>query len=78
MAWFGKKGKEAKGKVAPSGGLSFNRVQVVSKPEILEKLLKGIKEEVVETDVARDKLKAASLVSFTCSLRSATNPFLAP
>lgn len=63
MAWFGKKGKEAKGKVAPSGGLSFNRVQVVSKPEILEKLLKGIKEEVVETDVARDKLKAASLVS---------------
>lgn len=66
MNLFGKKKqKEApKGKPAQgSGKLSFNRVQIFSKPEALNTLLKGLKEQTVTADVSRQKLKAASLVS---------------
>jgi hypothetical protein len=58
-----KKAKETKSSSSGGGGLSFSRVQVVSKPEVVGKLLKGIKEQTIEADVARQKLKAASLVS---------------
>ena len=62
MALFGGKKKAAK-KAKKSKGINFGRVQVFSKPEILGALLKGLKEQQVQSQVARLKLKAASLVS---------------
>ena len=62
MALFGGKKKTAqKAKKAP--GINFSRVQVFSKAEILNALLKGLKDQQVQSQVARLKLKAASLVS---------------
>ncbi len=60
-----KKSKEIKkGKPAQASPASaFNRVQVVSKPETLSGLLKGLREETVTSEVSRQKLKAASLIS---------------
>ena len=61
MALFGgKKKAPAKAKKQP---VNWGRVQVFSKPELLGALLKGLKEQQVQSDVARLKLKAASLVS---------------
>ena len=64
---FGNK-KKAKAAPKPSApralsGPNFNQVQVISKPEILDTLLKGVKEETLQAQVSRQKLKAASLVS---------------
>ncbi|MDP6780083.1 MAG: hypothetical protein QGI83_25235 [Candidatus Latescibacteria bacterium] len=66
MNLFGskKKVKEAKKAANPASGASaFNTVKVVSKPEVLNVLMQGLKEEQVEAEVSRQKLKAASLVS---------------
>ena len=65
MNLFGgkKKATETKPSAPGGGGISFSRVQVVSKPEIVGKLLRGIKEQTIESDVSRQKLKAASMVS---------------
>jgi hypothetical protein len=66
MNLFGKSKPKGKtnGKSAPAPKTNpFTRVQVVSKPEVLNKILKGIKEQTVTGDVSRIKLKAASLVS---------------
>jgi len=60
---FGGKKKEAAKKVASSTKPKFDRIQVVSKPQILNMLLKGVREENVGASVSRIKLKAASLVS---------------
>ena len=63
MNLFGSK-KKAKAKKAPSSSKpNFNRVQVLSKPEVLNVVLKGLRDGNVSTDVSRLKLKAASLVS---------------
>ena len=42
--------------------INFSRVQVFSKAEVLNALLKGLKDQQVQSSVARLKLKAASLV----------------
>ncbi|MFT5366844.1 MAG: hypothetical protein ACI8V2_001794 [Candidatus Latescibacterota bacterium] len=60
---FGGKKKEVAKTAAPSSKPNFTRIQVVSKPEILNSLLKGVREESVTAQVSRIKLKAASLVS---------------
>jgi hypothetical protein len=62
MALFGAK-KKAPKKTKKASGINFSRVQVFSKPEALNALLKGLKEQQVQSNVARIKLKAASLVS---------------
>ncbi len=59
MALFGGKKKAPK----KAAGINFSRVQVFSKAEALNALLKGLKEQQVQSNVARLKLKAASLVS---------------
>ncbi|MGA1200094.1 MAG: hypothetical protein ACO36I_26650, partial [Candidatus Latescibacterota bacterium] len=59
---FGGKKKEAT-PTAASAKPNFSRIQVVSKPPILNMLLKGVREENVTANVSRIKLKAASLVS---------------
>jgi hypothetical protein len=59
---FGGKKKEA-APTAASAKPNFSRIQVVSKPPILNMLLKGVREENVTANVSRIKLKAASLVS---------------
>lgn len=53
--------KSSRGKA--SGTLSFNRIQVLSKLDDLDFLLKVVKEDPVSAEVSRQKLKAASLVS---------------
>lgn len=72
MNLFGKSKPKAKakgkgktnGKTAPPAKVNpFSRVQVISKPEMLNRVLKGIKEQAVMGAVSRIKLKAASLVS---------------
>lgn len=60
---FGGKKKEVAKKAATSSKPKFDRIQVVSKPQILNMLLKGVREENVSASVSRIKLKAASLVS---------------
>jgi len=62
MALFGGK-KKAPQKAKKAAAVNFSRVQVFSKPEILGALLKGLKEQQVQSAVARLKLKAASMVS---------------
>ena len=62
MALFGGKKKEPK-KAKKAAAVNFSRVQVFGKPEILGALLKGLKEQQVQSAVARLKLKAASMVS---------------
>jgi len=42
---------------------NFDRTQVISKPELLNMVLKGVRDEAITTQVSRQKLKAASLVS---------------
>ncbi|MCZ6635644.1 MAG: hypothetical protein O7G87_19785 [bacterium] len=65
MNLFGgkKKVKAAAAAKTQSSKPNFSRIQVVSKVEILNTLLKGVREETVTTQVSRLKLKAASLVS---------------
>ena len=50
MNLFGgkKKAKEAKPSASGGGGISFSRVQVVSKPEVVGKLLRGVKEQTID------------------------------
>jgi hypothetical protein len=60
---FGGGKKEAPKSAPGTGGPNFNRIQVVSKPEVLNSLLKGVRAENVTAHVSRIKLKAASLVS---------------
>jgi len=60
---FGGKKKEAAPKATASAKPNFSRIQVVSKPQVLNMLLKGVREESVTANVSRIKLKAASLVS---------------
>ena len=56
--------KKDKAPAKPSSSKpNFNRTQVVSKPDILNMLLKGVRDEVVTTQVSRINLKARSLVS---------------
>lgn len=62
MALFGGKKKTPK-KAKKAAAVNFSRVQVFSKAEVLNALLKGLKEQQVQSNVARLKLKAASLVS---------------
>lgn len=62
MALFGGK-KKAPKKAKKASGVNFSRVQVFSKAEALNSLLKGLKDQQVQSNVARIKLKAASLVS---------------
>ena len=62
MALFGGK-KKAPKKAKKASGVNFSRVQVFSKAEALNSLLKGLKEQQIQSNVARIKLKAASLVS---------------
>ena len=62
MALFGGKKKTAK-KAKKATSINFSRVQVFSKVEALNALLKGVKGQQVQCNVARLKLKAASLVS---------------
>ena len=52
---FGGKKKEVAKKAATSSKPNFNRIQVLSKPEILNSLLKGVREENVSTQVSRIK-----------------------
>jgi len=67
MNLFGSKKKPKVAKKAGSGAATkaapFSRVQIFSKPEAVVSLLKNVRGETVETDVSRQKLKAASLVS---------------
>ena len=66
MNLFGskKKAKPAKKAAKPASGASaFNSVKVVSKPEVLNALMQGLKEQTLTAEVSRQKLKAASLVS---------------
>ena len=65
MALFGgkKKDKGKKGAGAAPQKLNFNTTKVISKPEILAKIMKGLGEAQVTSQVARMNLKSASLVS---------------
>jgi hypothetical protein len=65
MALFGgkKPAPPASGEKKAATANPFSRVQVFSKPEALATLLTGLKEQTVTGNVARHKLKAASLVS---------------
>jgi hypothetical protein len=62
MALFGGKSKVPK-KGKKAAAVNFSRVQVFSKAEALNSLLKGLKDQKVKSNVSRLKLKAASLVS---------------
>ncbi|MBT3602687.1 MAG: hypothetical protein HN521_06420, partial [Candidatus Latescibacteria bacterium] len=59
----GNKKKAVAKKAEASAKPNFNRIQVVSKPAILNSLLKGLREDNITAHVSRIKLKAASLVS---------------
>ena len=59
---FGGK-KNVPQKPAGSSKPDFSRTQVTSKPDVMNMLLKGVREEIVTAQVSRLKLKAASLVS---------------
>ena len=61
MNLFGNK----KAKAAQNGGgkISFNRVQIFSKPEVVNAVMKGLRGEATTAQISRQKLKAASMVS---------------
>lgn len=63
ISLFGGKKKDKAPVKQASSKPKFDRIQVLSKPDILNMLLKGLREESVTTQVSRLKLKAASLVS---------------
>lgn len=61
ISLFGGKKKDKAPAKQASSKPNFDRIQVISKPEILNMLLKGLREEIVTTQASRLKLKAASL-----------------
>jgi hypothetical protein len=65
MNLFGNKKAAKKAKAPKNGGgkLSFNRVQIFSKPEAVNAVMKGLRDEATTAQVSRIKLKSASMVS---------------